>query len=210
MSQDQPARAANVEGPEPSVGVSTVPVWLIVAMGALVFWGSAYLDGHAGGFSREVFEPFTSQAEIASLQPYDPERAFLAKGEFVFNQTCKACHQDNGLGKPGQYPPLAGSDWLLAPSPARIGRIVLRGLGGSIRVEGANGTYTGNGAMTPWADVYDDEHLAAVLSYVRTQWGNNAPKIKPEDIKAIRAATASHSAPFTPDELMQIPLQPPK
>ena len=119
------------KAPSRPSATATVPIWLIVALGALVFWGSVYLDGHAGGFSRVVFAPYTNETDIASLQPYDPERAFLAKGEFVFNQTCKACHQDNGLGKPGQYPPLAGSDWLLAPSPARIGRIVLRGLSGS-------------------------------------------------------------------------------
>jgi len=210
MSQNQPSHSASVEGPEPSAGSATVPIWLIMAMGALLFWGAVYLDDHAGSFDRQVFEPFTSHAEIESLQPYDPNRAFLAEGEDVFNKTCAACHQSSGLGKEGQFPPLAGSDWLLAPSATRIGRIVLRGLNGSLRVE-ANGKLVNlNAAMAPLGDSYDDEHMDDALTYVRQQWGNNAAKITPEEIKAIRAAVGSHPGPFTPDELLQIPLQPPK
>jgi len=126
----------------------------------------------------------------------------------VFNTTCAACHQASGMGKEGQFPPLVGSDWLLASSPTRIGRIVLRGLTGSIRVDAGGKTVILNGTMPPQIDTYDDEHLGAVLSYVRQAWGNKAGIIKPEEIKALRAQVASHPAQFNPDELLKIPLEP--
>ena len=207
MSQNQPSHSASVEGPEPSAGSATVPIWLIMAMGALLFWGAVYLDDHAGSFDRQVFEPFTSHAEIESLQPYDPNRAFLAEGEDVFNKTCAACHQSSGLGKEGQFPPLAGSDWLNAAGPNRIVRIVLNGLGGSIRVEGGpNGPVTLNATMVRPGD-YNDEQVGAVLTYVRQQWGNHAAKITPEQVKTIREAIKTHPHPFTPEELLGIPVQ---
>jgi mono/diheme cytochrome c family protein len=82
-------------------------------------------------------------------------------------------------------------------------------LGGSIRVvDGSGAPHSLNGNMLPWGGTYNDEQLGAVLSYVRQAWGNNAPIIKPEEIAAIRKAVATHPAPFKPDELMQMPLQP--
>ena len=135
MSQNaQPPRAA-VEPEEPTAGSSGVPIWLILLLGLLLFWGMTYVDGHGGWFNPEVFAPFHSYAEVSRSQPYNPEAAARALGEATFNRSCALCHQTTGLGKEGQFPPLAGSDWLLAPGPGRIGRIVLNGLSGPIRVE---------------------------------------------------------------------------
>jgi len=67
----------------------------------------------------------------------------------VFKESCALCHQTTGLGKEGQFPPLAGSDWLLASGPNRIGRIVLNGLTGPIRVEAAGGVVGLNATMAP-------------------------------------------------------------
>ena len=63
--------------------------------------------------------------------------------------------------------------------------------------------------MVAWRTVYtNDEPIAAVLSYIRQQWGYNAPPIKTEQIKAIRAETASHAGrSWTAEELLQIPPQ---
>ena len=210
MNQNPPETAAPVERDEPVAGPSAVPIWLILLLGLLLYWGMNYVNDHGGWFNAQVYEPFRSYEEVAQCHPHNPEGDYLALGEATFKASCIACHQANGAGKEGQFPPLAGSDWLLAPSATRIGRIVLRGLNGSLRVE-ANGKLVNlNAAMAPLGDSYDDEHLAAALTYVRQQWGNNAAKITPEEIKAIRAAVGSHPGPFTPDELLQIPLQPPK
>ena len=124
LSNPKPA-AAGLD--EPSAGSALVPVWMVLLMGALFYWGQLYLDGHAGGFSKDVYAPFNSFAQVAAAQPKDESAKFLAQGEDVFNKTCVLCHQPNGLGKEGQFPPLAGSDWVLAAGPNRIGRIVLDG-----------------------------------------------------------------------------------
>jgi mono/diheme cytochrome c family protein len=163
-----------------------------------------YLDGHAGGFSKDVYAPFGSLAQVAAAQPKDESAKFLAQGQDVFDKTCTLCHQPNGSGKEGLYPPLAGSDWVLAPGPNRIARIVFDGVTGPITISGK--LFNVGAQMPPWRDVYkDDAQVAAVLSYIRKQWGNNAPPIKPADIKALRAATASHTGhAWTADELQQI------
>jgi mono/diheme cytochrome c family protein len=207
MSQDAQQIRANVEPDEPSAGQASVPIWLILLLGLLLYWGMDYLDKHGGWFNPEVFAPFKSYADVSRSQPYDPERSYYALGEATFKESCALCHQTTGLGKDGQFPPLAGSDWLLAPGPNRIGRIVLNGLTGPIRVEAANGVVSLNATMAPLGSTYNDEKVAAVLTYARQQWGNKASKIAPEQIKAIRAAIAGHPAPFTPDELLKIPAQ---
>jgi len=207
MSQDAQQIRADVEPGEPAAGQAGVPIWLILLLGLLVYWGMVYLDNHGGWFNPEVFEPFQSYEQLSLSQPYDPERSYAALGEAVFKESCALCHQTTGLGKEGQFPPLAGSDWLLASGPNRIGRIVLNGLTGPIRVEAAGGVVGLNATMAPLGGTYSDEKVAAVLTYARRQWGNKASKITPDQIKAIRTAIAAHPAPFTPDELLQIPPQ---
>jgi mono/diheme cytochrome c family protein len=207
MSQNAQQTSAAVEPEEPAAGSSGVPIWLILLLGLLLFWGMTYVDGHGGWFNPEVFAPFKSYAEVSRAQPYNPEAAYRALGEATFNRSCVLCHQTTGLGKADQFPPLAGSDWLLAAGPNRIGRIVLNGLTGPIRVEAVNGVVSINATMAPLGGSYTDEELAAALTYVRQQWGNKGSKITPDQIKTIRAAIASHPAPFTPAELLNIPAQ---
>jgi mono/diheme cytochrome c family protein len=207
MSRNAQQIRAYAEPAEPVAGQAGVPIWLILLLGLLLFWAMVYLDGHGGWFNPEVFEPFESYKTLSLSQPYDPERSYYALGEATFKESCALCHQTTGLGKEGQFPPLAGSDWLLAPGPNRIGRIVLNGLTGPIRVEAAGGVVSLNATMAPLGGTYNDEKVAAALTYARQQWGNKASKITPEQIKAIRAAIAGHPAPFTPDELLKIPAQ---
>jgi mono/diheme cytochrome c family protein len=54
----------------------------------------------------------------------------------------------------------------------------------------------------------NDENLAAVLSYIRHAWGNNAPPIAPEQVKAVRAETANRTTQWTAQELLNVPDQP--
>ena len=118
-----------------------------------------------------------------------------AMGAEVFTR-CAACHQSTGAGMPGAYPPLAGSEWLLN-NPAVPIRIVLHGLQGAITVKGQSF----NNAMTPFADQLSDAEIAAVLTYERSNWGNNAPAVTAEQVKAIRDSTATHTASWKPEEL---------
>jgi mono/diheme cytochrome c family protein len=118
-----------------------------------------------------------------------------ANGAELFTR-CAACHQATGLGVPGAYPPLAGSEWLLNNPEVPI-RIVLHGIQGSITVKG-----TGfNNAMTPFADQLSDAEIAAIITYERSSWGNSASKITAEQVASVRAATKSQTAPWNPADL---------
>jgi mono/diheme cytochrome c family protein len=186
-----------------------VPMWIVLLLGLLVFWGLYYLNRHGGWFSSMVFEPFTTVAEVQAHNPVDPTQKMLATGQKVFEDSCIKCHQADGLGKADQFPPLDGSDWLNADGVNRIGRIVLVGLSGSIRVQYSGGTFVLNAAM-PTQGIYTDEQLAAVLSYVRQKWSNksqNHPFVTPDQITKIRAAIKDHPGPFKPDELLAIPVK---
>ena len=89
----------------------------------------------------------------------------------------------------------------------RIIRIVLDGLTGPVLVNANGDMVNNNGTMPPWRDTYNDEEIAAVLSYVRSQWGNKGAEVMSEQVAKIRAATASHKgSSWTADQLLEIPL----
>jgi hypothetical protein len=84
--------------------------------------------------------------------------------------------------------------------PWRLKRILLHGLEGPIDVLGE--TY--NGAMPAFGQRFKDEQIAAVLSYVRQEWGNDAPPISPASVAATRAAVPARTAPWSAEELNAI------
>lgn len=187
-----------------------VPMWIIILLAFLLFWGFYFLNRHGGWFDPVVYEPFGSRAQILPYIPHNPREDFLAQGQAVFEESCIKCHQADGLGKADQFPPLDGSDWLNADGVNRIGRIVLNGLSGSIQVKAVNGLVSLNAAMTPQGGIYSDDKLAAALTYVRQKWSNksyNHPDITPDQIAKIRAAIKDHPGPFKPDELLAIPVK---
>jgi len=120
-------------------------------------------------------------------------------GKVVYSTTCAACHQATGEGVEGTYPPLAGSE-IVNGDEAKVIRIVLHGLTGPVEVAGE--TYSG--MMPPWGGVLKDPELAAVLTYVRSAWGNKAAPVTTAKVAAIRAATASRTTPWTAAELATV------
>ncbi|HWP93265.1 MAG TPA: cytochrome c, partial [Thermodesulfobacteriota bacterium] len=109
------------------------------------------------------------------------------------------CHQANGQGLPGAFPPLVGSEWVINDPETPI-RIVLHGLQGPIEVKGT--IY--NNVMPEWGSKLSNEEIAAVLTYVRTSWGNNAGEITPNMVNEVRKGTADRTTPWTADELQQL------
>jgi cytochrome c oxidase cbb3-type subunit 2 len=151
-------------------------------------------------FFYDVPNPNPPKPPLNTNLPPDIREKALA----LYPTTCGACHQADGQGLPGQFPPLAGSEWVLAADPSRIIRIVLNGATGPIEV---NGT-TFNNAMVPWKDVMQDDDIAAILTYVRNEWGNAAPLVKPEQVAAIRAKEKDRVDAWTAEELQKIELSP--
>lgn len=112
-----------------------------------------------------------------ALSSADP----IVRGEALFGQSCAACHQPTGTGIPGAFPPLAGSDYLLA-DPERAVGVVLHGLVGPVTVNGV--AY--ESAMPPMP--LEDADVAAVLTYVLQAWGNQGPAVSADTVARIRAA----------------------
>jgi mono/diheme cytochrome c family protein len=154
---------------------ATVPIYALKKSGA----------GDASAAEARIAATDDSDTEAApatAAASADP----ITRGEALFAQSCAACHQPNGEGLPGAFPPLAKSDYLLADPDRAVG-VVLRGLIGPVTVNGVH--Y--ESAMPPMS--LDDTDTAAVLTYVFQAWGNQGPNIGPEDVSRIRAAGAPGS-----------------
>lgn len=104
------------------------------------------------------------------------------------------------MGLPAVAPSLVQSSWVLGPA-SRLARIVLGGVKGPITAAGA----TVNLEMPPLREVLDDTAIAEILTYVRHEWGNDAPIVENATVKAIRAAEQARTAPWSADELGKLP-----
>lgn len=111
-----------------------------------------------------------------------------------YQTICATCHQAEGQGMPGAFPPLAGSEWMSGNPEVPI-RIVLAGLTGPIEVKGT--TY--NALMPP--PVLTDEQIAEAITYARTHFGNTASNVDVALVRQVRASLAGRSTPFTAAEL---------
>lgn len=112
--------------------------------------------------------------------------------------TCTTCHMVNGEGVAGAFPPLAGSSIVTGPPEIPVA-IILHGMMGPITVKGV--TY--DGMMTPWGPMFNDVQIAAVATYIRSQWGNSASAVSPELVAKVRAATSSRTSMWTWAELQK-------
>jgi mono/diheme cytochrome c family protein len=184
-----------MEEAEPKASSAAVPIVIFFVLMAVLYAGTLYLDRYSGGFNPLVYSP-----NIDAPKPPDD---IDPKGKIVYSQACMPCHQANGQGMAGQFPPLAGSEWVLTANPERMIRIVLNGASGPMTAKGAQ--Y--NNVMVPWRDVLKDEDIAAVVTYVRNEWGNKASAVTAQQVKAVRDATADKSGPWTEPELLQVPEQ---
>ncbi|MFN8237852.1 MAG: copper-containing nitrite reductase [Chitinophagales bacterium] len=106
----------------------------------------------------------------------------IAAGKTIFASTCQACHQADGKGIPGAFPPLAGSDYFKG-NPAKVASAVTHGLSGNITVNGK--TY--NGVMP--TQTLGDEEVANVVTFVMNSFGNGGGEITPAQVSAIRKTT---------------------
>lgn len=187
---------------EPTAERNQAPVWLVVLLAVISYWAMLFMDNYAGGFNSQVYEPFRSYKQVADANPRDDAQQLVAMGQARYEIYCAGCHQLTGQGSPGLVPPLAGSDWVNAPNPARIIRIVLQGPTGTFKVN--DQMWNTPTAMTPFGTSLKDDEIAAILSYVRQAWGNKAGIVKPEPVKAIREETSNHSNPWTMEELLKV------
>ncbi|KAF0178012.1 MAG: putative cytochrome c precursor [Limisphaerales bacterium] len=153
-------------------------------------------------------KPFTAgQLQLATAAQGDYLKKLLttapktaSPGEQLYEMACLPCHQPEGKGLPGVYPPLAGSDWVRGDK-ARIIKVVLHGLTGPVTVAGQN--FGGTPASVPMPSLggLTDEQIADVLTFVRGTYGQQASPVTPAEVKAVRGATGNRQVPWTAAEL---------
>ena len=134
------------------------------------------------------------------VQEYIPKRVdksvadLITRGKKVYN-ICKTCHQVNGLGSPPTYPSLVDSPFVL-DDKNRLIKIMLHGLSGPITVDGR--FYD---ERMPPAPLQNDYDIAAVMTYVRQAWGNNAEAITPGEVNSLRKKFRGRRSMWTAEEL---------
>ena len=114
-------------------------------------------------------------------------------GQIVFENLCLNCHQPDGNGLPGIYPPITNSDWVTGDAD-RLIEIIIRGAQGPITVDGK----PFNNIMPPSG--LDDQRIADVLTYIRSHFGNDAPPVLPDQVKQQRARIPADSGLWSVDE----------
>jgi mono/diheme cytochrome c family protein len=176
---------------EPVEGRERAPWWVWAISVVAIFAMGIYLGRYGGSFDTNPHElyqrsaPATAEAAATEMVP----------GDVIFTGVCMPCHQAGGVGLEGRYPPLAGSEWLGkdASIPARI---LLNGLRGPIVARGK----LVDGEMPPLRDQLSDAEIAAVLTYVRSSFGNKEGPVAASLVTKLRAETAGQG-PGTAESL---------
>ena len=126
-----------------------------------------------------------------------PEGA--ARGGALYARHCASCHGRDGQGI-GTFPPLAGAAWATGPTDEAV-RIVLHGLRGPVSVQGRS--Y--DSLMPGLGDRLSDAEVAAVLSFVRSSWGNAADSVTVSEVREVRRRSQGRTTPWTASELRDDP-----
>jgi mono/diheme cytochrome c family protein len=198
----QPGAPDFVERPDfpaSPAGHQTIPGWLFLACGVMLFLAGSSFTGIRPG----LYDSGPGAAVVASSGPSTTAAAPLdpmALGKQVYGANCANCHQSSGEGQPGSYPPLAGSEYVNG-DVNELYAIMLHGLQGPLTVKG--GAY-GSMQMPGWSTSLNDDKIAGVMTYIRASWGNTSPAVKTEDVSAARAKFASHADAYTAPELQKI------
>ncbi|MBP9912767.1 MAG: cytochrome c [Opitutaceae bacterium] len=189
--------------PDTDAHYRMLPLALLFIFSGLIFFAGTYLNRYSGHFHGNIFDerqlPTTGQVVAVKIDP-----VVLGKKQYAL--ACITCHMPNGQGLPGVYPPLAGSEWVDG-GEERLISIVVHGLKGPVTVKGT--TYSA-AAMPAFGQVagggynWTDEKIAAVLTYIRQEWGNTGAAITTERVTEIRTKEEGRKE-WTEAELLKLP-----
>lgn len=185
-------------------GREPAPLWVMFLFMIIAIIAGGQLGPMTGGWSFSVSNPF-SLAQHGDPRPgggagagaMDPFQTAMKKGASGY-AVCGGCHQGNGLGIAGQYPPLAGSEWVTGGTE-RLIRVVQHGLVGQVTVAGQN--YNFPGGMQGFGAAMSAGDLANVLTYIRNTWGNEGTMITKEMVEAVRKTESARTTQWTQAEL---------
>ncbi len=164
--------------------------WMVNAHEAAV----AHINGISVGEKKE--EDIKSNLTGSDLELFNMGKEIFAREGF-----CITCHQPDGRGLSASgFPPLVGTNWVLG-NEERLIKLTLKGLLGPIEV--LDKEYPGQVPMTPYEGMLNDNEVAAVLTYVRNSFGNQAAPIQPEKVKEVRSSVSEKSGFYSPRELLE-------
>lgn len=142
-------------------------------------------QGDKNNFGHDQLAGMEKRKLLSHIRTPDETKDNLVVGKFtggekIYYTYCSTCHQQDGRGATGRFPPLTGTEWVIGDKE-RLINIVLNGMEGSMEVNGE--VY--NGVM-PQHSFLSDEEVADVLTYIRANFGNDAGEIKPEEVRKLR------------------------
>jgi mono/diheme cytochrome c family protein len=180
-----------------------MPLWVMFVAMVVAILAGGQLGPMTGGFSFNTSNPF-DMAPGPDPRPQsggpdegaDPFQVAMKKGASGY-AVCGGCHLGTGMGLLGQFPPLAGSEWVLGGTE-RLIRVVQHGLTGPITVKGQG--FNTPGGMQPFGAAMSATDLANVLTYIRNSFGNEAPMVTKEMVEKVRAEE-KRAAQWTAPEL---------
>ena len=143
----------------------------------------------AAVLARIVWPGKPGTPAVAPLTPAEQDR--FAAGRDLYKNICQGCYQPDGRGQDRIAPSLVGSPLALA-SPDIPARVLLHGKEGPI------------GLMPPIGGTLKDDQIAAVLTYIRREWGHSASPVDAAAVKRVRDANADRTRPWRHDELMKM------
>jgi mono/diheme cytochrome c family protein len=123
----------------------------------------------------------SAAATVAAANGGAANGASANDGAGVYATNCSSCHQSNGAGLPGAFPPLANNP-VVNGDPKALIHIVKFGLNGKIMV----GTQAYNGTMPAWGQNLSDGQVASAVTFIRASWGNHASAVSAADVAAAK------------------------
>lgn len=172
----EPSRA---ETPAP------VPTWAWVLLLVVVAWSTFYIaqqwnvpDEYA---NTPTYSFFTGRSGSSQATGQAPSASKANIGATLYRTSCGSCHQGNGEGVTGAFPPLSDDPVVTAEDPTRHIEIILFGLQGET-IDGVE--YSA--AMPPFSEQLSDEEVAAIINHERTSWGNDAPTVTADQVQKVR------------------------
>ncbi len=169
--------------------------WALIEEPGIYRGKCAELCGRDHGFmpivvhavSQEEYDAFIADKKASGQTAHNEttrqwdRTELVARGEEVYNRNCMGCHQENGQGIPGMFPPIAGSDVATGDIVAHL-KAVLNGVDGT--------------AMQAYGTLLSDVELASVITYQRNALGNAIGDVmQPYFVEQVRSGT-TNSAPF--------------
>ncbi|TWT87832.1 PVC-type heme-binding CxxCH protein [Neorhodopirellula pilleata] len=187
---------------------SSVKHAVVAASTVKHFWENVDVNG-ATDFAAAAEVEFVKFSHPKHLDRKYKSEYKLGSQVYQRESHCATCHLAHGLGSANIYPPLVDSPWVNG-SEERLIKMALHGVWGKMTVNGK--TYDpsrGVPPMTAFRSLLKDNELAAVLTFVRNTWGNQASPISTETVKRVRKESSDRSTFWKPEELLaEHPLEP--